>query len=47
MRSTWELKEHSTGILTTTATGEVWTQAQAQAFKKIAQKSTDARISQG
>ncbi|MCI8540033.1 MAG: trigger factor [Erysipelotrichaceae bacterium] len=38
MRSTWELKEHSTGILTTTVTGEVWTQAQAQAFKKIAQK---------
>ena len=38
MSSTWELKEHSTGILTTSVSGDVWKQAQEKAFKKVASK---------
>lgn len=38
MSSTWELKEHSTGILTTSISGDVWKQAQEKAFKKVASK---------
>lgn len=36
MSSTWELKEHSTGELTTSVTGDIWTEAQDKAFKKLA-----------
>lgn len=36
MSSTWELKEHSTGELTTSVSGDIWKEAQDKAFKKIA-----------
>lgn len=38
MSSTWELKEKSTGELTTTVEGETWKSAQKKAFKKLAKK---------
>lgn len=38
MSSTWELKEHSTGELTTTVSGDIWKEAQDKAFKKLAEK---------
>lgn len=38
MKSTWELKEKSQGILTVTVDGEVWENAQKKAFNKIAKK---------
>lgn len=38
MSSTWELKEHSTGELTTTVSGDIWKDAQDKAFKKLAGK---------
>lgn len=38
MSSTWELKEHSTGELTTTVSGDIWKDAQDKAFKKLAAK---------
>ncbi len=37
MSSTWELKEHSTGEITTTISGETWKNAQKKAFNKLAQ----------
>ncbi len=40
MSATWELKEHSTGELTSTVSGDVWKQAQEKAFKKIAKSVT-------
>ena len=36
MSSTWELKEKSTGELTTTVEGETWKKAQEKTFKKLA-----------
>lgn len=36
MSSTWELKEHSTGELTTSVNGDIWKTAQDKAFKKLA-----------
>lgn len=36
MSSTWELKEHSTGELTTSVSGDIWKEAQDKAFKKLA-----------
>lgn len=36
MSATWELKEHSTGELKATVSGDTWTSAQDKAFKKIA-----------
>lgn len=39
MNSTWELKEHSTGEIVATVSGEVWKKAQEKAFHKLAQKA--------
>lgn len=36
MSSTWELKEHSTGELTASVSGDIWKEAQDKAFKKLA-----------
>ncbi len=38
MSSTWELKEHSTGEIIATVSGETWKKAQDKAFHKLAQK---------
>lgn len=38
MSSTWELKEKSTGELTTSVEGESWKSAQKKAFNKLAKK---------
>ena len=38
MKSTWELKENSTGVLKVTVEGEAWSNAQDKAFKKLAGK---------
>ena len=38
MSSTWELKEKSTGELTTTVEGDAWKAAQKKAFGKLSKK---------